>query len=140
MVSMTALFAVAGPRPILFLIISALAAFGPHPVGARRLSEHLPIVPGQPTVSYYGILNAVSFNVGYHVEHHDFPFVPWTRVARLREVAREHYAHLRSIGSWSCLLAHYFFDPRLRVDHYVGMGPTLDEDTASAGLAMRCSR
>jgi sphingolipid delta-4 desaturase len=136
---MTILAAVAGTRPIVFLLASALAAFGPHPVGARRLSEHLPIVRGQPTVSYYGDLNTISFNVGYHVEHHDFPFVPWTRIAKLHAMAKAHYARLRSISSWSCLLGHYFFDPRYRVDHYVGMGPVLEEERSSDGLPLGCS-
>jgi len=50
-------------------------AFGPHPLGARRLSEHWTLREGQPTCSYYGPANWVSFHVGYHVEHHDFPVV-----------------------------------------------------------------
>jgi len=119
----------AGPRALVYLVVSALAAFGPHPLGARRLSEHLPVRVGQPTNSYYGILNWLSFNVGLHVEHHDFPAVPWRHLPRLRSVAREHYEHLFGIRSWTLLLAQYFFNPRYRVHHYIGMGPFLDDES-----------
>lgn len=74
-----------GVGPALYLLCSSLLAFGPHTFGAWRLSEHLPVVPGQPTNSYYGPLNWFSFNVGYHVEHHDFPNVPWTRIKEAPE-------------------------------------------------------
>jgi fatty acid desaturase len=65
-----ALIATAGTRALVYVLLSALAGFGPHVLGARRVSEHLTVRRGQPTNSYYGPLNRVSFDVGYHVEHH----------------------------------------------------------------------
>lgn len=130
-----ALFYFEGARAVSYLLVSALLAFGPHPVGARRISEHLPAIAGQPTNSYYGVLNRLSFNVGYHVEHHDFPAVAWRRLPRLREIAREDYNGLFHVRSWMLLLARYVTSRRMRVDHYVGMGLSLEEEAIRERLA-----
>jgi sphingolipid delta-4 desaturase len=129
----------AGWKPFVFLVASSLLAFGPHVVGARRVAEHLTVRRGQPTNSYYGPLNRVSFDVGYHVEHHDFPAVPWSRMRRLREAAAARYEGLAAVRSWSALMARYFFDGRFTVGHYTGvrseyleevfgLEPTLERD------------
>lgn len=127
-IAMAALVAVAGVRPLVYLTVAALAAFGPHPLGARRLSEHLPVLRMQPTYSYYGLLNRLSFNVGYHVEHHDFPAISWRRLPELRAIARDDYEALFWIRSWTLLLLEYLVRSTYRVDHYLGMGPSLEEE------------
>jgi len=60
--------------------------------------------PDQETGSYYGSLNRLALNVGYHNEHHDFPSVPWNRLPRIRALAPEVYASLASHTSWTRLL------------------------------------
>ena len=97
-----------GPQALVFLLLSVWFAFGPHPVGARRYGEHLALSGGQPTVSYYGPLNRLSFDVGYHVEHHDLPSVPWSRLRRLNALAPELYAPLEDLSSWTALLWRLF--------------------------------
>lgn len=113
------------PSALYLLLSSLLVAFGPPTFGARRLSEHFPVRQGQPTNSYYGPLNALSFDVGYHVEHHDFPNIPWTRLRRLEALAREEYEQLFAFSSWTQLIISYFRDARIRVRHYVGMNEAL---------------
>jgi sphingolipid delta-4 desaturase len=115
-----------------YLVASSLIAFGPHTFGARRLSEHLPVRDDQPTNSYYGPLNWVSFNVGYHVEHHDFPNIPWTRLRRLGNIAPGEYSPLFAFRSWTRLIMSYMTDERYRVAHYTGLGPVLGEAAAAS--------
>lgn len=122
------LVATVGLRPLVYLLLSALVAFGPHVLGARRVSEHLTLRRGQPTNSYYGPLNRVSFDVGYHVEHHDFPAVPWRRMRRLRRLAEPHYAGLAVVRSWASLMAAYFLDSRYGVGQYTGLSTEFLEE------------
>ncbi|MGO8992839.1 MAG: fatty acid desaturase [Polyangiaceae bacterium] len=116
-----ALVVLFGPRPLTYVLLSSLFAFGPHPLGARRLSEHFTLRRGQPTNSYYGAANLISFDVGYHVEHHDFPYVPWSRMRELRARIPEYYDTLAAIPSWTRLLLAHFFDRSRHVGQYVGL-------------------
>jgi sphingolipid delta-4 desaturase len=122
------LIGTAGLRSLAYVLLSALAGFGPHVLGARRVAEHLTIRRRQPTNSYYGPLNRVSFDVGYHVEHHDFPAVPWRRLRRLHATASEHYDGLATVRSWSKLIALYFLDARFGVGQYTGVSSEFLEE------------
>lgn len=65
------------------------------------------------TCSYYGPLNWVTFNVGYHVEHHDFPSIPGSRLHLLSKIAPEFYVNLNHHTSWSYVLWKYITDPKV---------------------------
>lgn len=65
------------------------------------------------TCSYYGPLNWVTFNVGYHVEHHDFPSIPGSRLHMLSQIAPEFYSTLNHHTSWTYVLWQYITDPRV---------------------------
>lgn len=65
------------------------------------------------TCSYYGPLNWVTFNVGYHVEHHDFPSIPGSRLHMLSKIAPEFYLNLNHHTSWTYVLWQYITDPKV---------------------------
>ena len=97
---------------LLYLAFSFLFSVGLHPVGARWIQEHYTNDPEQETYSYYGPINKVCLNMGYHNEHHDLPSIPWNNLPRLRAMAPEFYAPLKFHPSWSRLLVQFIFDKR----------------------------
>jgi sphingolipid 4-desaturase/C4-monooxygenase len=108
-----ALWLGAGWPAVLYLTLSSIFAIGLHPVGARWIQEHYLTLPNQETFSYYGPLNWVAFNVGYHNEHHDLMTVAWSRLPRIRADAPEFYASLHAHHSWTRLLFRFILDPSL---------------------------
>jgi sphingolipid delta-4 desaturase len=102
-----------GPAAFFYLLASFFFSVGLHPLGARWIQEHYLVFPGQETTSYYGPLNKVALNVGYHNEHHDFPSVPWNRLPEVHRIAHEVYDALGSYRSWTRLLLRFIFDRRL---------------------------
>nr|CDS22247.1 Sphingolipid delta4 desaturase DES1 [Echinococcus granulosus] len=77
-----------------YLLMGTVSGFGSHSVAGHVISEHYLFADNLVTHSYYGLLNIPLFNVGYHVEHHDFPYIPFTRLHKLKELAPEFYNHL----------------------------------------------
>jgi sphingolipid 4-desaturase/C4-monooxygenase len=108
-----AIFSFWGIKALAYLPISSLIVMGLHPIAGHYISEHYVFRPGQETYSYYGPLNRLTFNVGYHNEHHDFPYIPGSRLARLRRLAPEFYDGLMHHTSWTATLWQYVTRPNL---------------------------
>ncbi len=96
-----------GAQALLYLPLSTLITMGLHPIAGHYISEHYVIAPPQETYSYYGPLNRIAFNVGYHNEHHDFPYIAGSRLPKLRKMAPEYYDHLAHHTSWTKTLWDY---------------------------------
>ena len=102
-----------GGKSIAYLLYSFFFSVGLHPLGARWIQEHYPTHGEQETYSYYGVLNAVAFNVGYHNEHHDFPSVPWNKLPQVKNTATSYYDSLSSHNSWTKLFFRFIFSKEL---------------------------
>ncbi len=101
-----------GANALLYLFFSFwFSVGGLHPLSARWLQEHFAFGPEQGTFDYYGPLNKLALNIGYHNEHHDFHEIPWTRLPELKAMAPEFYDTLRCHRSWVALLVTFIFDP-----------------------------
>ena len=104
-----------GSEGMWYLAASTIIGHSIHPVAAHFIHEHYVFAPGQETFSYYGPLNWLSFNVGYHVEHHDFMSVPGSRLPALYAIASAHYKFLVSHRSWSWVLWHFVVSKTMSV-------------------------
>jgi sphingolipid delta-4 desaturase len=100
-------------RALVYFPLGTIVVSGLHPVAGHYLSEHYVFREGQETYSYYGPLNWITFNVGYHNEHHDFPYIAGSRLPRLRKIAPEFYETLMSHRSWTMTIWRYITDPSL---------------------------
>lgn len=117
------------------MIGGSVLAMGLHPVAGHFISEHYIMFKKEEgtgdqkfeegvsvsngkllipeTCSYYGPLNLITFNVGYHVEHHDFPSVPGSRLPLVRKIAPEFYDGLFYHTSWTYVIYKYIMDPEV---------------------------
>lgn len=102
-----------GPISVLYLFLSFFFSIGLHPLGGRWIQEHFLKDSTQETYSYYGVLNTINMNIGYHNEHHDFPSVPWNNLPKLKKSAPEYYDTLISHKSWTLLLIRFLFDKKI---------------------------
>ncbi len=113
----------AGPKTLAYLILSSFFAGSLHPCAAHFIAEHYVfgqqvrnpkdpsnVVPVPETYSYYGPLNLLTYNVGLHNEHHDFPAVPWSRLPVLHEMAKDFYTDLPHHTSWTWVIWRFIWD------------------------------
>ncbi|CAG2167168.1 unnamed protein product [Oppiella nova] len=120
---------------VAYMIGSTILGMGLHPMSGHILSEHfvmfderinmfeninkkdvqrdeyLKLIP--ETYSYYGSLNFIMYNLGYHVEHHDFPSIPGSLLPKVREIAPEYYNSLPYHSSWTYVVWKFLIDPKL---------------------------
>jgi sphingolipid delta-4 desaturase len=99
---------------LMYLLLSTFFALGLHPLGGRWIQEHYYVMGRrQETYSYYGPLNWVMLNMGFHNEHHDFPMVAWSRLPRLYRMAPEFYQTLFAHQSYTRLMLKFIFDKKI---------------------------
>lgn len=110
-----------GLKPLVYLVAGTLFGLGLHPLAGHFISEHYLFSGGQATHSYYGPLNSVLFNVGYHNEHHDFPYIPYTRLPEVKRLAPEYYDDLPYHSSWVKVIWVFIFDKNMG-PHAHGVG------------------
>ena len=108
-----ALVALVGWTAVGYLALSAFFGFGLHPVAGHFIHEHYLWKGRQETYSYYGPLNRLTLNLGYHTEHHDFMRVPSARLPQLRAMAAEFYDPLTSHDSWAAVMWRFVRSPQL---------------------------
>ncbi len=120
-----------GLPALAYLVLGSMFAIGLHPLGARWIQEHFVVKPNQETYSYYGPLNLVAFNVGFHNEHHDLMRVPWSRLPRVKALAPEFYDNLHSHRSWTLLWLKFLFDSKLSLYSRVVRSPAQMEGAAA---------
>ena len=112
-----------GGKALAYFIMSSFLAGSLHPCASHFIAEHyvfsLPKgngashpkdVPIPETYSYYGPLNILPYNVGYHNEHHDFPAVPWSRLPQVYSIAKEFYEPLPCHKSWPLVTWQFILD------------------------------
>ncbi|OTB09103.1 hypothetical protein M426DRAFT_316396 [Hypoxylon sp. CI-4A] len=112
-----------GAQAMLYFLLSSFLAGSLHPLAGHFIAEHYVYetvtptqadpdnrVPVPETYSYYGPLNFLTYNVGLHNEHHDFPAVPWTRLPKLNQMAHEFYDDLPYHQSWTYVIWRFIFD------------------------------
>lgn len=123
-----------GLSAILYLLLSTFLGLGLHPLSGHFISEHFisltnnTISPHRvddselhvnETFSYHGILNSLTYNVGHHVAHHDFPMIPGSRLPQVENLYPEYYNHLPVIPSWTGAIWKFIFDCNITLEDRV---------------------
>eukprot|EP00252_Welwitschia_mirabilis_P018006 TRINITY_DN40150_c0_g1_i1.p1 TRINITY_DN40150_c0_g1~~TRINITY_DN40150_c0_g1_i1.p1 ORF type:complete len:326 (-),score=46.94 TRINITY_DN40150_c0_g1_i1:182-1159(-) len=99
-----------GWRSFAYLILATFLGGGMHPMAGHFISEHYVFQKGQETYSYYGPLNLLTWSVGYHNEHHDFPRIPGSRLHKVKDIAPEFYEGFSYYKSWTQVIYMYIMD------------------------------
>lgn len=123
------IYKVWGTWAVMYFLLGSLLGGGLHPVAGHFIAEHYVFVEGAETYSYYGPLNIVAFNVGYHNEHHDFPFVAGRNLPKVRAIAKEFYDPLPVCESWWGCIIDYITDRNVNAFSRVKRNCLSEEET-----------
>ncbi len=55
-------------------------------------------------------MNIINLDLGYHIEHHDFPTCPWYNLRKLRKAAPEFYENLPYHTSYLKVIYKFLLD------------------------------
>jgi len=143
-----------GPKMLFYLAGGSILSMGLHPMAGHVITEHFlwagaatdaaqengdvltrskaQAADTFETFSYYGPLNLIAWNVGYHMAHHDFPAVPGSLLPEVQRIAPEWYENLPSHNSWTNALVQFIVNPRMGPFTRVKRTPT------SADFANKC--
>jgi len=127
-------------RPaFVYLLFGMVLSQSIHPANARQVQRHIKVYNEEGskneeggdiplhkrklnTFSYYGPQNFFTLNVGYHVEHHDFGNISWTKLPELRKIAGEKWYpsniayHTRGLSE----IVSFIFNSRISLYDYAG--------------------
>lgn len=98
-----------------YLLLSTYFPTGIHPLSGHFISEHYMLHHGFETFSYYGWMNNLTYNVGYHNEHHDFPNVAGCDLPKLKEIASDVYLSYPHHTSWIKVIYDFITDPNINI-------------------------
>jgi len=116
-----------GGKALAYFIMSSFFAGSLHPCAGHFIAEHYvfgqqadskdsttaKVASPTETYSYYGGLNLLTYNVGLHNEHHDFPAIPWSRLWKLNEIASGFYKDLPCHRSWVGVMCQFIADEQV---------------------------
>lgn len=109
-----------GVGAIIYLACASFFGQGLHVASVHFIAEHYSLTEetsytnnpkqSQDTFSYYGPLNKIMFNGGYHIEHHDFPKIPYRNLPKLKALAPEYYDTIPHHTSYFKVLIRFLFN------------------------------
>jgi len=102
-----------GFKAVYYLLAATFLCMGLHPMSAHFVAEHYMFDRGYETYSYYGPWNILTWNMGYHMEHHDFPYIPCINLPKVRKIASEFYEDLPQHRSWFGIWREFVFNPNI---------------------------